>query len=50
MKDLRKTLTIGTTCGRCVSGVKSLLKESLAGVDNTMTCKLTNNNIIHAPV
>ena len=32
MKDLRKTLNVGTTCGRCSSCAKDLLKESLSTI------------------
>lgn len=29
MKDLRNTLSVGTSCGQCASCAKSLLKEYL---------------------
>ena len=34
MKDLRGTLNVGTTCGRCTICVKDLLKKSLLDTDN----------------
>lgn len=30
MKDLRKTLNVGTTCGQCSTCAKGLLKEYLS--------------------
>ena len=32
MRELRKSLNVGTTCGRCSSCAKNLLKESLDSI------------------
>lgn len=41
MKDLRSTLNVGTSCGRCTMCVKDVLKKSLLD---------TNNNFVTAAV
>ncbi len=44
MKDLRQELNVATTCGRCASCVKGLLKESLSAANDISENTLADNN------